>query len=670
MSEGVREQFVHAFSVNKIFLPETFCEVRYSNIYERVIFIEQLIKQAMVGDDVALAKLLQHEKPRLLQRAYSYVKNRADAEDIVQQTFISAHASLSELRQPRYFSTWLFKIMIRQSFKVLKQEARRHELEQQLLYTVTAVQHEAASYDELYSALQRIPRQYELALVLHYVYGFKVIELAELLQKPLNTVKMHLHRGRHALRLQLEQQSNKQFEQKDVRRMLNEQLLQLATNFAKPTAYQQLMLQNYTNEASMFLWQSEDMTDSVFVRLTADGKLDDFAKTPQHDGAPISTEAQQQIATRFFHAQHPEALRYFTAVAATELDGYTSFLFTQQVGGLPLHHYYCRIHVTTSGEVVQFTYTGYCAEEPLMPRVLYKKDAIISALLEAPWTLRATYVHAADVAVERSGVVLLYDTEHLHAAYDAATGEPSVTNEDLPHYEPFPHVAATTQSIEQLIDIPDDYALVSERYDEHEFEQQTWRRKGQLRAVTTSEDFIDANFMNIIRIKTNCATGRLYSFMKVVEEKSTPHISAEQCLQKAAQLIQAHYTEYVPYVVVATLDEDDEQLFFHFALCINGLLIEHDGFYVTVNKRGDIVRFRAPFLCVAELEQLRIDDIKPFHELACESLHATLRWEASYDDDKMSERLVYRMTTRDGAPVVGIDARSGHIIASKRGEHV
>lgn len=41
-----------------------------------------------------------------------------------------------------------------------------------------------------------------MAIILHYFYDFKVFEIAEILGKPNNTIKMHLHRGRKAIRLE------------------------------------------------------------------------------------------------------------------------------------------------------------------------------------------------------------------------------------------------------------------------------------------------------------------------------------------------------------------------------------------------------------------------------------------------------------------------------------
>lgn len=657
---------------------ETFSKLRYSNVYEGVILVNQQIERAIAGDEVAFAQLLQTQKPRLLQRAYMYVKNRADAEDIVQQTFIQAHASLHQLRQPEYFATWLFKIMMRESFKALKKEARQQELERQLIQAFSTIEQHTMPYDELYIALQRIPRQYETALMLHYFYGFKALEMASMLNKPLNTVKMHLHRGRHALRLELEKLHHKRLQQKDVTRMLKEQLLKLATQFAEPTADQSLTIEDYANEASMFLWQHRSTNESTFVRLTADGKLDDFAKTPKHDGPRVTEEEQKQIATRFLHAQYPEALRYFTRVTATKQGDDTSFLFSQLVGDLPLSQYYCRVQVTATGEVIGFTYTGYCTNPPLMPKKLYDAEAIIDGLYDASWTLRAMYVEKEHVAVSENGIVLLYDTPHLHAVYDAVTGHPMSSEEQQPTYKAFPQVAATAkQTIEHILSITDEWErtepelLFGHKLDDEQLIQHMWRKKGEAPASKTSQAFIEANFMNVITAKINRHTGRLYSFVKLMEFTEHMYLTDDDCLQLAAQFVQTYYAEYVPYLVVATVEQNEEQLSYQFMMRINGLMIEEDGFSMTVNRRaGQITFFRAPNSTVESLQHVVSENILPIESFAYPTFHATLQWEVNAEEQEPTEQLTYRITTTHNTNVLGIRATDGHVIYMKRNDDV
>ena len=78
--------------------------------------MEQYIQQALAGDEASIQHLTTMHKPRLLAKAYTYVKNKQDAEDIVQETFIKAFSVLAQLKEPKYFATWLYKILIRESF--------------------------------------------------------------------------------------------------------------------------------------------------------------------------------------------------------------------------------------------------------------------------------------------------------------------------------------------------------------------------------------------------------------------------------------------------------------------------------------------------------------------------------------------------------------------------
>ena len=73
---------------------------------------EKKVKQSIGGEQEALLFLLEQEKEKLYRTAYSYVRNEADALDVFQQTVLLAIESIHQLREPKYFTTWLMKICI------------------------------------------------------------------------------------------------------------------------------------------------------------------------------------------------------------------------------------------------------------------------------------------------------------------------------------------------------------------------------------------------------------------------------------------------------------------------------------------------------------------------------------------------------------------------------
>ncbi|MET1123286.1 sigma factor, partial [Priestia megaterium] len=67
--------------------------------------IEKKVKKAKRGNEKAFQELIELEKNKLFRIAYLYVKNEADALDIVQDTIYKAFISIKRLKDPSYFST-------------------------------------------------------------------------------------------------------------------------------------------------------------------------------------------------------------------------------------------------------------------------------------------------------------------------------------------------------------------------------------------------------------------------------------------------------------------------------------------------------------------------------------------------------------------------------------
>ena len=76
------------------------------------MLIEIKVRKAIKGDKDAFLDLIESQKEKLYKIAYTYVKNEQDALDIIQETICKAYVSLETLKKPRYFNTWLIKILM------------------------------------------------------------------------------------------------------------------------------------------------------------------------------------------------------------------------------------------------------------------------------------------------------------------------------------------------------------------------------------------------------------------------------------------------------------------------------------------------------------------------------------------------------------------------------
>lgn len=157
---------------------------------------EKKIKQSIRGDREALLFLLNQEKEKLYRTAFSYVRNEADALDIVQQTVLLAIESVHQLREPKYFTTWLMKICINGSLSVLQKQKNVILIDELKFNTLST---EIATSDEkldLLDAIYGLDEKYKTVLLLKYYQDLTFEQIAEVLDEPIGTVKSN---GKRAL---------------------------------------------------------------------------------------------------------------------------------------------------------------------------------------------------------------------------------------------------------------------------------------------------------------------------------------------------------------------------------------------------------------------------------------------------------------------------------------
>lgn len=138
----------------------------------------------------------------LYRVAKGILRQDVDCEDAVQEAIAQAFANLHTLRRDEYAKTWLTRILIHECYKILRSGKRTIAYEEVETREVC----EDRNYSDLYQALEELDVKYRLTIVLHYIEGFSVAEIAGMMQTTEGTVKSRLHRGRNSLRKTLEQE--------------------------------------------------------------------------------------------------------------------------------------------------------------------------------------------------------------------------------------------------------------------------------------------------------------------------------------------------------------------------------------------------------------------------------------------------------------------------------
>lgn len=159
----------------------------------------ELVRRAIKQDEAAFEQLTLLHSEQLYRTAYVYVKNEQDALDVVQETVYKAFISIGQVKEPKYFVTWLTKILIRNCYRVLNQQTAVADLIEQ----IPVKESSREEHLDLIDALSHLRKEYRDVLVLFYFHDVPMKEIASFIGITLNTVKTYLKRGREELKKQL-----------------------------------------------------------------------------------------------------------------------------------------------------------------------------------------------------------------------------------------------------------------------------------------------------------------------------------------------------------------------------------------------------------------------------------------------------------------------------------
>ena len=171
---------------------------------------------AKAGNRSAMHELYERNRNRVYSLAYRYTGNVADAEDILQDTFIKAFSSLQkcQLNENSYFATWLYRIAVNCSLDHFRRH-RRHENNVELNENLTtaAANEDAATPESEYvrselahqvrRGLERLTDRKRMVVVLRHYQQLKIGEIAATMGCSQGSVKKQLFRALAQLKKEL-----------------------------------------------------------------------------------------------------------------------------------------------------------------------------------------------------------------------------------------------------------------------------------------------------------------------------------------------------------------------------------------------------------------------------------------------------------------------------------
>lgn len=173
-----------------------------------------LISSAKSGDEHALEELLCKYKIAVYNLIYRMVKDKQEAEDLTQETFIKTFKSLPSFNEEYAFSTWIFKIATNNCIDFFrKRKLKTYSIDKPIKYKTSEIQQDhpdpdlnaeknilAKERSELIrQAIDSLPEKYHEAIELRHQKEKSYEEIAEILDLPLGTVKARIFRAREML---------------------------------------------------------------------------------------------------------------------------------------------------------------------------------------------------------------------------------------------------------------------------------------------------------------------------------------------------------------------------------------------------------------------------------------------------------------------------------------
>lgn len=159
--------------------------------------MERLVRKAQRGDKNAFMALIEQNQLALYRAAKAILHREEDVEDAVQEAICKAFYKLSDLRQPKYFKTWLTRILINCCYDLLRQQKGLVPLE---ILPEEGVSEERETSLDVQQVLRDLGENDRLVLTLYYLNDISVKDIVGMLAISEGAVKQRLSHGRKKFR--------------------------------------------------------------------------------------------------------------------------------------------------------------------------------------------------------------------------------------------------------------------------------------------------------------------------------------------------------------------------------------------------------------------------------------------------------------------------------------
>ncbi len=169
---------------------------------------EDAVRRFLAGDKEAFTWIVRRWEKKVYNLAWRLLGNKEDAQDIAQETFLSVFKSIGNLREPKSFSTWLYRITLNHCRARWRYQVADISLDDRppgvaggdnVEYSPGIVSRDAAdsliTLDLIRKALMKLSEDQRTAIVLKEYLGLTLEEVASIMDCPLSTAKSRLYQG-------------------------------------------------------------------------------------------------------------------------------------------------------------------------------------------------------------------------------------------------------------------------------------------------------------------------------------------------------------------------------------------------------------------------------------------------------------------------------------------
>lgn len=162
-----------------------------------------IIAQIKKGDEEAFAKLIEQYKLPIYKTAKAILKDEDDVCDAIQDTALSIYKNISNLKNEKYFKTWIIRITMNKCYDIIT----KHRLNDEKISKIQLNNEDIHNnFDnnlilktDLEKALNLLEEDLRIVTVLYYYNDFSISEISEILNIPKGTVKSRVFRARERL---------------------------------------------------------------------------------------------------------------------------------------------------------------------------------------------------------------------------------------------------------------------------------------------------------------------------------------------------------------------------------------------------------------------------------------------------------------------------------------